>query len=81
MNSADDDTSVNIFQNMDNIKKIQLVSYYYNMSLAAALRFTELKCYLVLVKYKYIFLGEICIYPVFEEIIKRLIIFSPHADD
>ena len=63
MNSAADDTSVNIFQNMDSIKKIQLVSYCYNMSLADMLKFIQLKCHLVLVKYKYIFLGEICIYP------------------
>ena len=63
MNSAGDHTSVNIFQNMDNIKKIQLVSYYYNMSLADTLRFIQLKRHLVLVKYKYIFLGEMCIYP------------------
>ena len=63
MNSAGDDTSVNIFQNMDNIKKIQLVSHYYNVCLADTLKFIQLKCDLVLVKYNYIFLGEICIYP------------------
>ena len=63
MNSEGDDTFVNIFQNMDNIKKIQLVSYYYNMSLADTLKFIQLRCHLVPVKYKYIFLEEICIYP------------------
>ena len=63
MNSAGDNTSVNIFQNIDNIKKIQLISYCYNMSLADTLKFIRLKCYFVQVKYKYIFLGEICIYP------------------
>ena len=63
MNSAGDDTSVNIFQNMDNIKEIQLVSHYYNVRLADTLKFIQLKCHLVLVKYNYIFLGEICIYP------------------
>ena len=62
MNSAGDDTSVNIFQNMNNVKKIQLVSYYYNVSLADMLKFIQLKCHLVQVKYNYIFLGEICIY-------------------
>ena len=41
MNSAGDDTSVNIFQNMDSIKKIQLVSYYYNMSLADTLKLIQ----------------------------------------
>ena len=71
MKSAGDRTSVNIFRNMDNIKKIQLVSYYYNVSLADMIKFIQLKCHLVLVKYNYIFLGEICIYPVFEEIIKN----------
>ena len=63
MNSAGDDISVNIFQNMDNIKKIQLVSYHYNLSLADTLKFIQLKCHLVLVKYKYMFLRKICIYP------------------
>ena len=63
MNSAGDDTSVNILQNMDNIKKIQLVSYYNNMSLADTLKFIQLKYHFVLVKYKYIFLRKICIYP------------------
>ena len=63
MNSAGDDTSVNIFQNMDNIKKIQFVSYHYNMSLADTSKVIQLKCHFVLVKYKYMFLGKICIYP------------------
>ena len=39
MNSAGDDTSVNILENMDNITKIQLVSYYYNVSLADTSKF------------------------------------------
>ena len=51
MNSSVDDTSVNIFQNMDNIQKIQMVSYNYNVSLADTLKFIHL----VPVKYKYIF--------------------------
>ena len=62
MNSTGDDTPVNIFQDMDNINIIQLVSYYHNMSLTDTLKLIQLKCHLVLVKYKYIFLGEICIY-------------------
>ena len=63
MNSAGDGTFLNISQNTDNIKKIQLVSHYYNESLADTLNFIQLKCHLVLVKYNHIFLGEICIYP------------------
>ena len=61
INSAGHETSANIFQNMDNIEKIQLVSYDYHMSLADMLKFIQLTCHLVLAKYKYIFLGEICI--------------------
>ena len=72
MNSAGDGIFVlNISQNMDNIKKIQLVSHYYSASLADTLNFIQLKCHLVLVKYSHIFFGEICIYPVFEEMIKN----------
>ena len=63
MNSAGDGIFLNISQNMDNIKKIQLVSHYYNASLADKLNFIQLKCHLVLLKYNHIFLGEICIYP------------------
>ena len=62
MNFAGNDTFLNISQNMDNIKKIQLVSHYYNASLADTLNIIQLKCHLVLVKYNHIFLGEICIY-------------------
>ena len=62
MNSAGDGTFLNISQNMDNIKKIQLVLHYYNASLADTLNFIQLKCHLVLVKYNHIFLGEIYIY-------------------
>ena len=70
MNSAGDDTSVNIFQNMDNIEEIELVSYSYNMSLADTLKFIQLKCHFVLVKYKYIYFWEKSAFtPVFEEII------------
>ena len=58
MNSAGDGTFLNISQNMDNIKKIQLISHYYNASLADRLNFIQLKCHLVLVKYSHIFLGE-----------------------
>ena len=77
MNSAGDGTFLNISQNMDNIKKIQLVSRYYSASLADSLNFIQLKCHLVLVKYNHIFWGEICIYPVFKEMIKKLINLSP----
>ena len=59
MNSAGHDTSLSISQNMDNIKKIQLVSYYQSVSLADTFNFIQLKCHLVLVKYNHIFLGEI----------------------
>ena len=62
MNSEGNVIFLNISQNMDNIKKIQLVSHYYNASLADTLNIIQLKCYLVLVKYNHIFLGEICIY-------------------
>ena len=62
MNSAGNDICLNISQNMDNIKKIKLVSHYYNASLAETLNFIQLKWHLVLVKYNHIFLGEICIY-------------------
>ena len=41
MNSAGDGTFLNLSQNMDNIKKIQLVSHYYNVSLADTLNFTQ----------------------------------------
>ena len=76
MNSAGDDTSVNIFENMDNITKIQLVSYYYNVSLADTLKFIQLNVILS---------GKIQLYiweksaftPVFEEIIKNHKKFSP----
>ena len=61
MNSAGNGTFLNISQNMDNMKKIQLISHYYNASLADTLNFIQLKCHLVLVKYNQIFLGEICI--------------------
>ena len=63
MNSAGNGTFLNISQNMDNMKKIQLVSHYHNASLADTSNFIQLKCHLVLVKYNHIFLGEICIYP------------------
>ena len=63
MNSAGDGTFLNMSHNMDNIKKIQLVSHYYSASLADKLNLIQLKCHLVLVKYSQIFLGEICIYP------------------
>ena len=63
MNSGSNGTFLNISQNMDNIKKIQLVLHYYNASLADTSNFIKLKCHLVLVKYDHIFLGEICIYP------------------
>ena len=63
MNSGGNGTFLNISQNMDNIKKIQLVLHYYNASIADTLNFIQLKCHLVLVKYDHIFLGEIFIYP------------------
>ena len=43
MNSAGDGTFLNISQNMDNIKKIQLVSRYYSASLADRSNFIQLK--------------------------------------
>ena len=55
MNSAGDETFLNISQNMDDIKKIQLVSHSYNANLGHRLNFIQLKCYLVLVKYNHIF--------------------------
>ena len=67
MNSAGNGTFLNISQNLGNIKKIQLVSHYYNVSLADTLNTIQLKCHLVLVKYNNIFLGEICIYPRLKE--------------
>ena len=63
MNSAGNGIFLNIYPNIDDIKKIQLISHYYNASLADMLNFSQLKCHLVLVKYNHIFLGEICIYP------------------
>ena len=62
MNSAGNGTFLNISQNIYNMKKIQLVSYYYNASLADTLNFIQLKCHLVLVKYNHMFLGEIFIH-------------------
>ena len=59
MNSAGNGTFLNISQIMDNMKKIQLVSHYYNASLADTLKIIQLKCHLVLVKYHHIFWGEI----------------------
>ena len=56
MNSAGDGTFLNIPQNMDNMKKIQLVSHYYNASLADTLNLIQLKCHFVLVKYNHTFL-------------------------
>ena len=40
MNDAGNGTSLNISQNMDNIKKIQLASHYYDASLADTLKFS-----------------------------------------
>ena len=71
INSTGDDTFVNIFQNMDNIKKIKLVSYYYDMSLGDTLKFIQLKRHLVLVRYKYMVWEKSAFTPVFEEIIKN----------
>ena len=63
MNSAGNGIFLNISPNIDNIKKIQLISQCYNASLADMLNFIQLKCHLVLAKYNHIFLEEICIYP------------------
>ena len=56
MTSAGNGTFLNISQNMNNIKKIQLFSHYYNVSPADTLNIIQLKCHIVLVKYNYIFL-------------------------
>ena len=77
MNSAGNGTFLNISQNMNNMKKIQLVSHYYNASLADTLNFIQLKCHLILVKYNHIFLGEICIYPRLKGNEKKFINLSP----
>ena len=77
MNSAGNCTFLNISQNMDNMKKIQLVSHYYNVSLADTLNFIQLKCHLILVKYNHIFWEKSAFTPVLKEMRKKFINLSP----
>ena len=62
MNAAGNGTFLNISQNMDNIKKIQLASHYYDASLADTLKFS-VKMLSCPGKIQSNFLGEICIHP------------------